>query len=45
MFKPTSVTCPTAHPWVVEAVDPYRQCVIPSSDQVSLDVVELTFQP
>jgi hypothetical protein len=42
--KPAANARSTAHPRVVETVDPHFECVKPLFDVVSVDVVDLTVQ-
>ncbi len=42
---PATNARPTAHPRIMEAVDPHVECLKPLFDQVSVRILTLTAQP
>jgi len=45
LFKPLANARSTAHPQIMEAVDPHFERVKPLFDQVSVGIVDPTSQP
>ena len=44
LFKPVACASPTAHPRVMETVDPHFEGMKPLFDEVSVGIVNLTVQ-